>query len=142
MKEMLKEKLWAYIVNNNPDLMISLQEEQSVDNYLDNKVAAVMPTAEQLLAEGKPHYIISEICMNEMIADLKPSRYQYICSVLEDEFPNDYERLKEDGTLTYEVISMIKACNDIFDEFEFSIDNEDNRFLKYAIIGRVHDYLL
>ena len=142
MQEMLKEKLWAYIVNNNHDLMISLQEEQSVDNYLDNKVAAVMPTAEQLLAEGKSHYIISEICMNEMIADLKPSRYQYICSVLGDEFPNDYERLKEDGTLTYEVISMIKACNDIFDEFEFSIDNEDNRFLKYAIIGRVHDYLL
>lgn len=142
MKEMLKEKLWAHIVNNNPDLMISLQGEQSVDNYLDNKVVAVMPTAEQLLAEGKPHDIISEICMNEMTADLKPSRYQYICSVLEDEFPNDYERLKEDGTVTYEVINMIKACNDIFDEFEFSIDNEDNRFLKYAIIGRVHDYLL
>lgn len=141
MKEMLKEKLWAYIIINNPDLMIILKEDHSVTQYLDTKVNEVMPLAEQLLNEGKPNYIIEELCINVMTEDLKPSRYQYIRSVLEEEFPRDYERLKENGTLTYEVVNLIAVCEQVFIDFDFNKENEDNRFLKYAIIGQVHDYL-
>ena len=141
MKEMLKEKLWAYIIINNPDLMIILKEDHSVTQYLDTKVNEVMPLAEQLLNEGKPNYIIEELCINVMTEDLKPSRYQDIRSVLEEEFPRDYERLKENGTLTYEVVNLIAVCEQVFIDFDFNKENEDNRFLKYAIIGQVHDYL-
>lgn len=141
MKEILKEKLWAYIIINNPDLMISLEEDHSVIQYLDTKVNEVMPLAEQLLNEGKPNHIIEELCINVMTEDLKPSRYQYIRSVLEEEFPRDYERLKENGTLTYEVVNLIAVCEQVFSDFDFNKENEDNRFLKYAIIGQVHDYL-
>ena len=142
MKAILKEKLWTYIVQHNPELAMSLQEEQSVDHYLENKITAVMPIAERLQAGGKPFYIIEEICINEITAELKPSRYDYISSVIEREFPFEFEEMKENGTLTYEVIHMIDACRDVFEEFDFRTENENNRFLKYAIIGRVHDYLL
>lgn len=141
MQSMLKEKLWAYIVHNNPDLMVSLQEDHSVTRYLEEKIETIMPMVQQLLDEGKPQYIIEELCLNEMTAELKPSRYQYICSVLEEEFPQDYERLKENGTLTYEVINLIEACKGIFSDFDFNEDNEANRYLRYAIIGQVHNYL-
>lgn len=141
MQSMLTEKLWTYIVHNHPDLMISLQESQSVTSYLEAKVTAILPMAEQLLSEGRPQYIIEELCLKEMTAELKPSRYQYIRSVLEEEFPQAYERLKENGTLTYEVINLIEACKDIFSDFDFNEDNETNRHLRYAIIGQVHDYL-
>lgn len=141
MQSMLMQKLWAYIVHNNPDLMLRLQEELSVTGYLEGKVSAVMPMAERLIGEGKPLYIVEELCLNELTADLKPSRYLYIRSVLEDEFPQDYERLKESGTLTYEIVNLIESCKDIFSDFDFNIENEDNRHLRYAIIGQVHDYL-
>ena len=141
MQSMLTEKLWAYIVHNHPDLMISLQESQSITSYLEAKVTAILPMVEQLLSEGRPQYIIEELCLKEMTAELKPSRYQYIRSVLEEEFPQAYERLKENGTLTYEVINLIEACKDIFSDFDFNEDNETNRHLRYAIIGQVHDYL-
>ncbi|MDE3183104.1 MAG: DUF1896 family protein [Bacteroidota bacterium] len=141
MKEMLKEKLWAYIIINNPDLMISLEEDHSVRQYLDTKVNEVMPLAEQLLNEGEPHYIIAELCINAMTEDLRPSRYQYIRTLLEEEFPQDYERLKENGTLTYEVVNLIAVCEQVFSDFDFNKENKNNRFLKYAIIGQVHDYL-
>lgn len=141
METVLKEKLWAYIAHNNPDLMISLQESHSVSQYLDEKVSAVMPMVEQLNGEGKPQYVIEELCLNEMTADLKPSRYQYIRSVVEEEFPQDYERLKETGTLTYEVVNLSEVCKDIFSDFDFNSENESNRHLRYAIIGQVHNYL-
>ncbi|HET7115482.1 MAG TPA: DUF1896 family protein [Hanamia sp.] len=142
MQEILKEKLWAYIIINNPDLMIILEEDHSVTQHLDTKVNAVMPLAEQLLNEGKPLYIIEELCINAMTEDLKPSRYQYIRSVLEEEFPQDYERLKENGTLSYEVINLVEACKGIFSDFDFKEENEDNRFLRYAVIGQIHDHLV
>ncbi len=141
METVLKEKLWAYIVHNNPDLMISLQEAHSVTKYLEEKVNAVMPMAEQLGGEGKPQYAIEELCLNTMTEELKPSRYQYIRSVIEEEFPLDYERMKENGTLTYEVVNLIQVCKDIFSDFDFNSENESNRHLRYAIIGQVHNYL-
>ena len=141
MQSRLMEKLWTYIVGNNPELMLSLQEKQSVTQYLETKVGAVMPSAEKLLSEGKPAYIVEELCLDELTAELKPSRYQYIRSVLEEEFPQDYERLKESGTLTYEIVNLIETCKDIFSDFDFNVENEDNRHLRYAIIGQVHDYL-
>jgi hypothetical protein len=142
MKEMLKGKLWSYIVHNNPDLVIRLQGGNSVFEYLEGKVNAIMQTANHLPEEGKPLYQIEEWCMNEMTEDLKPSRYRYILSVIEEEFPKEYECMKANGTLTYETINMIEACKDIFAEFDFNVENEDNRHLRYAITGQVHDYLL
>ncbi len=142
MQSVLKQKLWAYIAHNNPDLMISLQEKQSVDSYLEEKVNAIMPVAEQLLADGKPPYLVEELCMNALTEALKPSRYLYILSVIEEEFPQEHGQMKENGTLTYEVINLIEVCKNIFSEFDFKQENEDDRFLRYAVIGQVHDYLV
>jgi macrodomain Ter protein organizer (MatP/YcbG family) len=141
MQSVLTEKLWAYIVHNNPDLMISLQEDYSVTRYLEEKVNAVLPMVEQLLGEGRAPYIIEELCLNAMTEELQPSRYQYIRSVIEEEFNGDYERMKENGTLTYEVVNLIETCKGIFSDFDFNSENETNRNLRYAIIGQVHDYL-
>lgn len=141
MQSMLMEKLWTYIVHNNPDLMLNLQESCSVTRYLQEKISAVMPMAEQLLSENKPVYVIEELCLSAMTEELKPSRYHYIRLVIEEEFNADYERMKENGTLTYEVVNLIETCKGIFSDFEFNSENEANRHLRYAIIGQVHDYL-
>ena len=142
MVEKLKEKLWAFIVHNNPDLMLNLQEEYSVTKYLDEKVNGILPKIDALLKEEKPQYIIEELCLNEITADLKPSKFLYIRSVIEEEFPDDFKRLSEDGVLTYEVVNLIEACRETFEAFEFSEENEGDRHLRYAIIAQVHDYLL
>jgi len=142
MQNILKEKLWAFIVHNNPDLMITLQEDYSVTRYLEEKVSSVMAMVTELMAEDKPEYIIKELCLNTMTADLKPSKFLYLRSVIEEEFPDDFARLQESGTLTYEVVNLITACTEIFEAFEFSEQNEDNRHLRYAIIAQVHDYLV
>ena len=141
MQSMLMQKLWTYIVHNNPNLMFSLQEDYSVTRYLEEKVNAVLPMVEQLLGEGRPPYVIEELCLNAMTEKLQPSRYQYIRSVIEEEFNGDYERMKENGTLTYEVVNLIEACKSIFSDFGFNSENEANSHLRYAIIGQVHDYL-
>ncbi len=141
MQQILREKLWAYIVQNNPDLMIRLQEARGVTKYLEEKINAVMPLVAGLLSESKPQYVIEDLCMDTLTKELRPSRFLYIRSVLEEEFVRDYERPRDTGTLTYEILNMMEACKGIFDELQFSSENEDARHIRYAVIGQVHDYL-
>lgn len=140
MQSILFEKLRAFILVNNPDLVIQLQADYSVTKYLEDKVMLVLPMVEQLLAEDKPGYIIEELCLNEMTTALRPSKFNYLKGIVEEDFPEDYARLMSTGVLTYEAINLIETCKEHFESFSFSEATEDNRLLRYAVIASIHDY--
>lgn len=141
MEKVLKEKLWAYMVHYNPDLLFSLLEEAELSAYLDKKVGGISSLIEKLNQEEKPGYLIEEACLAELTAELKPSRYRFILDVLEEEFPADYGRMEQAGTLTYEVLNIIEACKDTLDVLEFNEKNMGERHIRYAVIAEVHGYL-
>ncbi len=137
MYQQLKEKLWSFIVHNNPDLMFNLQDEYKVTEYLETKVSAVMPKVMKLLEEGKEGYAILEICMNEMTAELKPSRYHYIAGIIKDEFPADYARLREAGQLSYQTVLIVDKCKESFDIFNFCEENKADPVLKEMLHAEI-----
>ena len=141
MEQSLKEKLWAYIMENHPELMFSLQEDYSVRKYLDDKVTALRPQLEQWRAEDLPRYIMEEQALQELIKDLGPSRFHYIRDILETEFTTDFLRLKEAGVLTYEGVNLIEACKEAFEAIGFSAENKESRRLRYAVMGIIAQYL-
>lgn len=141
MQMILKEKLWAYIVHNNPDLLFKLQEEYSVAQYLEEKVSNVMPILIRLLSEERPQYVIEELCLNAMTEELRPSRFLFVQSVLAEEFDSDHRRLKVEGRLTYEVLNMLDDCKAIFDELGLSEENKQDGKIYYAVYRQIGDYL-
>lgn len=140
VEEVLMKKLHAYLAGNNPDLLIGLQGETQVTAYLTEKVKSIEPLLRELLQSNKPPYIIEEQCLRKMTEDLRPSRYNYIRSVFEDAFPTEFQKFLDNGILTYEIINLIEKCKPDFDSFQFSEDNEDDRMLRYAIIGNIKEY--
>jgi hypothetical protein len=141
MEDILKEKLWFYIIHNNPDLMFTLQEEYSVTDYLNKKVNGVKSIMEDMLSEGTPQYIIEEICLNVLTEDLKPSRFIYIRSLLAEEFEKTYTTFHESAILTYEVINLMESCREVFETIGFTNENEEDPTLRNALIGQIADYL-
>lgn len=141
MQGTLINNLYQYIRANNPDILLDVEETGSVTIYLSDKVSSADFLYKQLSTEGKPAYIIEELCMNFLTQDLKPSRYNYIRNILEAEFELKYKELIESGILLYEVSNMIKYCQSVFDDLNFSEANEGNRFLRYAITGVIKEYL-
>jgi hypothetical protein len=141
MKGTLITNLYQYIRENNPDALIELEESRSVTKYLSDKVSTVDSLLEQLTTENKPAYIIEELCMGFLTEDLKPSRYNYILNILESEFEKKYNQFIESGIVLCEVCNIIKCCQPVFDDLNFSKENEDNRFLRYAITGVLGEYL-
>ncbi|WP_277015027.1 hypothetical protein [Flavobacterium lindanitolerans] len=140
MQQILLEKLWDYIVSHNPELILGLQDEFSVTAYLTEKVRGVNPLIEAMLAEQKPQYIIEEACLQEMTAELRPSKFLYIREIVEEEFPVQFGALQESGTLTYEIINLIGECRPLFDELGFR-ENGENGSLRYAVMAQVDEYL-
>jgi hypothetical protein len=141
MQELLKEKLWTFIVHNNPDLMLNLQQDFSLTDYLEQKVFNIQPLISQLLAENKPGYIIEELCMAELTIDLRSSKFSYIHSILEVEFELDFQRIKESGLLTYEIMNLISESETVFETLGFTQDDEQDRMLRYAIAGTIRQYM-
>jgi hypothetical protein len=141
MQEMLKEKLWTYIVHNNPDLMLNLQQDFAVTHYLEEKVNGIQVLTSQLRAENKPGYIIEALCMEELTKDLLPSKFNYIRNILENEFTQNFQRIKESGLLTYEIVNLISESETVFETLGFTKDNEQNRMLRYAITGTIRQYM-
>jgi hypothetical protein len=141
MQTILKEKLWAFIIQNNPDLMFNLQADYSVSKYLDDKVSQAMPMVLQLLSEGKPGHAIEELVIEKMTAELKPSRFLYLQEVLRAEFTSEFQQYREAGVLTYETVNLIDYCADVFEAFAFNQKNQSDSKLRHAIIAKVHQYL-
>ncbi len=139
MKEILINKLHQHISENNPDILLPLEEKSAVTEYLTNKVITADALLKQL--EGQPEYIIEETCMEALTKELRPSKFNYIKSVLEDEFENSYKEFVESGTLRFEGVNLVNHCQPVFDDLHFNEENEDNRFLRYAIIGSINEYL-
>ena len=140
MQQALITKLHEYIRENNPDLLFQLEEDGKVTEYLSDKISTVSALIKQT-ENGKPAYIIEDACMDVLTQDLRPSKFNYISKLLQEEFESTYNQLQESGTLKVEVINLIDQCQSVFDDLKFSSENEDNQFLRYAILGTISEYL-
>ncbi|HVW95872.1 MAG TPA: hypothetical protein VHA56_07885 [Mucilaginibacter sp.] len=137
MQELLKLKLKDFLQQNRPDLLISLQQEGQTGIYLDDKTESLDGLPEKLLAEGRPPYVITELCMAALTADLGESRFQYLAELLDTDFLPMADSLRVNGLLTYELINLMEECNPVFEEMGF---NAEDRMLRYAIAGTIQEY--
>jgi len=139
MKKILINKLYEYIRENNPDLLFQLEEDRKVTEYLRDKISTVSALIKQM-DNVKPAYIIEDACMEVLTQNLRPSKFNYITNLLQEEFQSTYNQLQESGTLKFEVINMISLCQSVFEDLNFSEETEDNQFIRYAIVGTLKEY--
>lgn len=140
MQNILINKFHEYIRENNPDLLLELEKDSKVTEYLSEKIDSVSALLNQL-DKGQPAYIIEDACMDVLTQDLRPSKYNYICNLLEEEFGDTYPKLIDTGLLKFEAFNLVNHCQSVFEDLKFSEETEDNQFLRYAIIGVISEYL-
>jgi hypothetical protein len=140
MLEALIHKLHTYLIENNPDLLLDLQEENRLTAYLQDKVKSVEQTLWQLQDSEAPQYIMEEILMDMLTEDLKPSRFNYVCSILQEVLPDKFEQLQEGGTLTYEGVNLVAECRSIFDSSGFSAATEASPVLHQVVADIIRQY--
>ncbi|WP_442795409.1 DUF1896 family protein [Pelobium manganitolerans] len=142
MQSILKTRLHGYLCESHPDLLIHLEETFSLNKYLEEKIAAIGLFLQKLIESGKPSYIIKELCMKRLTEDLKPSKFLYLKSLLEEEFMGDYLMMEENGTLTFEAVNIIGKADHIFQQYPLLDSAKNQTELRLALIAFVNDYLI
>jgi hypothetical protein len=142
MKNQLKEQLQLYIAENYPEKVHQLNPDVPFSTYMEDRVNLIEPLMDELISQGKNHEEILDICMDEIISVMPPSKYNYLLEVMEEEFPAEYDTFKSLGVLQYTVINIMQQCEDAFEAFDFSHDTIDDRFMRYMVIAEIHDYFL
>lgn len=140
MQEVLIQKFHRHLRHHHPDLLIALQEDMGLAAYLREAVAAVDGRMQDLLHTGITAVEVEEQCITALVQTLPPSKYDYLKEVVATQFPQHYETLLDSGTLTTELLNLITFCDPVFEGLGFSKDNEEDRYLRYAVIGTVDDY--
>jgi hypothetical protein len=141
MREVLKRKLHEFIGENNGDLLVDLEQQGKLSAWLQDRVSSLDDLPEILLAQGKPAYIVEEICLEALTADLRVSKYGYLSSVLESDFEGEYYRWLEIGILRYEIINIMDACRAIFDSVRLAEDSLNDEQLRRAVGKIIQGYL-
>jgi hypothetical protein len=67
-------------------------------------------------------------------------RYDYIATVLEEEFEETWLRSFSASILHYEVLNLVTLCSGLMRDTGFPT-NEDSRFLRYSVIAAIAEYL-
>ncbi|ATP57411.1 hypothetical protein CPT03_13490 [Pedobacter ginsengisoli] len=140
MKEQFKKQLENYLVQHNPELIISLQH-RALDQYMEEKLARHLPQFNAFIVNGKACDLISRVVMKVLTADLRPSKYDYLHNLLKEEFTEDYLRLRENGTLTQEIVQLIALCTPIFSSLHFSEAKLNDKLIRHAICWQIDQYL-
>jgi len=141
MKGLLMNKLLEYIRDNNPDILFELEAKGRLIIWLSEKISIADLLIQQLKDQHLPEYEIEETCMDVITKDLRPSKYNYILNLLDEEFEVDYNRLLQSGLLQHEVINIVNHGLSVFDDLKFSEETENDRFTRYAITGMISEYL-
>jgi hypothetical protein len=140
MQQLLIIKLRDYITENNPDLLLSLQQHHQLSGYLEEKVNGIADFIDELNDQSYASYEIEELCMERLTADLRPSHYLYIQKILEEEFEKEFVSMSENGLLIFEVINLIEACSRVFESMPLTEEQEDDSSLRYAVTGTIKEY--
>lgn len=141
MKEVLKAKLHEFISKNNGDLLLELEEQGKVSEWLEQRLNSLEDLPDILLSQGKPSYIVEEICMDALTGDLKFSKYSYLSSLLETDFESEYYRWIEVGILRYEIVNLIESCRIIFETTPLNEETIEDESLRIAVSGKIQEYL-
>lgn len=140
-QQQLKQKLWAHTLVINPELLLELEQNEILNDYLDEKITEVLPLLDRLFNEQKPEYIIEELCLKELTADIRPSCFQYNLNVLEREFPETYKTWEQNGILTYEIINFHRYCRRKYGQNPFIVENTDDGQTYSTVTGQLQQYL-
>jgi len=138
MSDKLQGLLLGYIKENNPDLLMQLDEDDALHAWVIEKIREV----ELVLGDAKARRVPDNEFMDLMTVDLKPSKFHYMRDLLEDQFPEDFDQLLASGELRFAIIQMIGLCNHLFESNPLREDIDENAQLDHAVKAVMTDYLL
>jgi hypothetical protein len=140
MREKLAGALRAHVRAHHPDLLLRLEEEKGLREYMEDSLDAVEILAGELLAGDRAPCLIEECCLDQLHAQLGPSKFELIRQLAEEQFPQQYRAFQRVGILVHELANLVEICQPLFEIIGLSPDGEDDGYLREALTAAMRGY--
>lgn len=129
-----------YLKHHHPDLLLEWRLAGALHETIEQQLDRVQPLLNKQSTDELHPYDIVQQCLLELIAEIPPSRFDFIRELLSTEFEQQHEQLLSSGLLPYECMNLLQHCKPVLDKMNFSLTNEDESFIRYAVIAAISDY--
>ncbi len=134
-----KDYFESFLKDNHPELIIKLNGD--LNEFVDQHVSEAEELLESLTRDSVHTDAALESCYDLLKSGLKFSRYNYIDSLLKENFPEKVTSFTETGHYKHLVISLIYLCEKTFDSYavddNFSYNDSLNNELLTIITKRM-----
>jgi len=134
MKHKLSELFGTYLAEHNPDILLELERENRVGAFIEAAIESLEIHPDELACQGLPNYLIEEICLEQLTQGVRPSRYDYLLSLLADEFSTTLTDWTERNLLPQAGVALLGDCGPVFDRFGFSEQKVEDKRLRDEMI--------
>lgn len=119
----LANKLTDYLKENNFDLLVRLEQKDTLYDFVSARAQSATNLYFSKLANEDTPEAAQEEAFERLFEGIKFSRREHLIALLALEFPNFYNNLtseNEDDTID----SLLKTCGDIYDQSFLNSEND------------------
>lgn len=138
MKEKLTKLFIAYLAEHHPDMLYELKLKQELESFVKACLDGLDTDPDKMFKGGIPEHVIEEICLNQLAGLFGPSQYDYLISLLRDEFGYVLDNWKARDVLPSAAVALLENCRPLFEVFKFGQEDEDSQGLRDALIKAIY----
>lgn len=141
MEELLLAESHAYLYLDNPEILLKDSQLHCRGGSLNKKVNKTCTRIKKMIASGfSPDEIIDQ-SVELITAELRPSRFGYVCAVIASEFPNTFIRWVKTNALTDQVLEVLSACEPVFSLLKFNVRTAEQHSIYTTVTNFIRHYL-
>jgi hypothetical protein len=141
MQELLMADCHPYLYLDNPEILIKDSQVFCKPRSLKKKVKKTSDRIREMIALGQPQQEIIDQSVELITAELRPSRFGYVCAVIASEFPKTFLKWVKINALADQVLDVVSACEPVFGLLKFNSHTAEQHRIYTTVTNFIRHYL-
>jgi len=141
MEELLTAECYPYFFLDNPEILIKDSHLFSRPRQLKKKVRQTSQRIREMIANGIGSQEVIDHSVELITAELRPSRFGYVCALIASEFPRTFLRWVKIDALADQVLDVLSACEPVFSLLKFNALAAEQHSIYRTVTAFIGHYL-
>lgn len=141
MEELLTAECYPYLFLDNPEILIKDSQLFYKPRQLKKKVRETSQRIREMISGGIPRQEVIDQSVELITAELRPSRFGYVCVLIASEFPKTFLRWVKIDALAEQVLDVLSACEPVFNLLKFDALAAEQHSIYRTVTNFIGHYL-
>ncbi|WP_229213632.1 DUF4133 domain-containing protein [Dyadobacter psychrotolerans] len=141
MEDLMMTGHYPFLYLDNPEILIKDSQVFSKPRSLKKKVNKTCSKIREMIALGGAQVDVIDQSVELITAELRPSRFGYVCAMIASEFPKTFLKWVRINELTDQVLDVVSACEPVFRLLKFNSHTAEQHSIYITVSNFIRHYL-